>query len=145
MAFNKSSKETKKPPKSQKNKKSYTVDKKTKRSSESDFDESVDFGTSISDNKIISTDRDNKERVILHTFVGDYELESPTSIDQFITNSLELAGRSNDFIPWISSDFEIDNYIKDAINESNSHVAFLDAIDDSGIISVEESEELIIK
>ena len=108
-------------------------------------DDSLSYGSTISNSKVVSTDRDVKSKVILQTFIGDEVLSSPNEIDTFISNSLELASKKENFIPWLPTRFSKDDFIEKAIAEAESGNEYLDTIDDSGIIDVSKKRQLEVE
>lgn len=105
-----------------------------------DLDDNLEFGQYLGDDKIISTDRENNTKIILHTFIGEEELKQPDEMDTFIANSLELASKEDNFLPWISGDFKnLHDEISDAISKAECK-DLSDSIDSSGIVNFSQQK-----
>lgn len=120
----KGTKEIRNTKKSRKLQKEYTVDK-----------EKVDI--KLGDNKILASDPYIKDDTVLTTFFGEDGITTPPNqIDVFLQNTILLAEKEDDVLPWIPHISKIDSFIMKAIEESNTVTQFKDSIKDSEIVEI---------
>lgn len=115
--------------------KMFTVDNK-------EINKSAGYGDFIAEDKVISSDRTEKQRIILNTFIGNSNLSQPNKVDTFVQNSFEIAERGEDFIPWIENIYSSDEFINESIKNSGLVKEFSDNIEQSDIINIGSSNKM---
>lgn len=99
----------------------------------------VDLG---SIHKIKSKDRESSI-IIDKFFKSDFEV--PEEVDEFIVLSVDYVDKKltdSLFKPYFIGNFHKDTYIDEAIKNSSRKIDFSDSIEDSGVIEIEEMEEV---
>lgn len=115
--------------------KTFTVDSK-------EINKSPGYGDFISEDKVISSDRSEKQRIILNTFIGNSNLSQPDKVDMFVQNSFEIAERGEDFIPWVENIYCSDGFINESIKNSGLIKEFSDNIEESDIINISGANKM---
>ena len=84
-------------------------------------------------------DRCGSSRIIMHVFTCNKELATPGAIDKFIRNSMLIARREANFVPWIREKFKKNPKIDQMIQRSSSNDAqSYDFMEDSSVANPEE-------
>jgi hypothetical protein len=144
FSSNKSKKKENKPKKSTEKKgflegllsKKREPEKRNFKVSKDNSRDELDFGSSIDEHNVVSTDRNTRKRVVLNTFVMSDTVTNPKQIDIFITNSIALIEAGKMLIPWIIGEEQKDSHITKSKSQASADIDFSDEVDDTNIISI---------
>lgn len=89
----------------------------------------------------VSNDTDccGSSRIIMHVFTCNKELSTPGAIDKFIRNSMLIAKKEANFVPWIREKFKKNSKIDQLIQRSSSSASqSYDFMEDSSVANPAE-------